>query len=51
MYFRAWYEFQKADIVIPFPQQDVWFKNNLKVEIDKEIVQDMSMKNDNEEDK
>ena len=37
LYFRVWYEFEKQDIVIPFPQQDVWFKNNLKVEIDRAV--------------
>jgi len=51
IYFKAWYEFQQAGVVIPFPQQDVWFKNNLKVEIDKELAQDMRKKTDSEEDK
>lgn len=37
IYFKAWYQFQEAEVVIPFPQQDVWFKNNLKVEIDNDI--------------
>lgn len=37
IYFKAWYEFHEAGIVIPFPQQDVWFKNNLKVEIEKDV--------------
>lgn len=36
IYFNAWYQFEKEGIVIPFPQQDVWFKNNLKVEIEKD---------------
>ena len=35
-YFNAWYELEKAGVVIPFPQRDVWFKNNLKIEVDKE---------------
>lgn len=34
--FKAWYRFKEAGVVIPFPQQDVWFKNNLKVEIEKD---------------
>ena len=38
LYFKAWYEFQEAGIVIPFPQQDVWFKNNLKVKIEKDDI-------------
>ncbi len=50
IYFKVWYEFHEVGVVIPFPQQDVWFKNNLKVEIDKEIVPDMTKKNDKEED-
>ncbi len=40
IYFKTWYELEKAGIVIPFPQQDVWFKNNLKVEIEKELRKD-----------
>ncbi len=35
IYFTAWYDLKEKDITIPFPQNDVWFKNNLKVEIDK----------------
>lgn len=37
IYFKTWYELDKAGVVIPFPQRDVWFKNNLKVEIEKEF--------------
>ncbi len=40
IYFKVWYEFHEAGIVIPFPQQDVWFKNNLKVEIEKDPRED-----------
>ncbi|MEQ9619062.1 MAG: mechanosensitive ion channel [Deltaproteobacteria bacterium] len=40
MYFKVWYELEKAGIVIPFPQRDVWFKNNLQVEIEKEMRKD-----------
>ena len=40
IYFKVWYEFHEAGIVIPFPQQDVWFKNNLKVEIEKNPIED-----------
>ncbi len=37
IYFKSWYELKKAGVVIPFPQRDVWFKNNLKVEIEKDL--------------
>ena len=37
MYFKVWYELEQAGIVIPFPQRDVWFRNDLKVEIEKEL--------------
>ncbi len=40
MYFKVWYELEKAGIVIPFPQRDVWFRNDLKVEIEKELKKD-----------
>ncbi|SMP17492.1 Mechanosensitive ion channel [Desulfurobacterium pacificum] len=32
-YFKAWYKLKEANIEIPFPQNDVWFRNKLKVEI------------------
>lgn len=51
IYFKAWYEFHEAGIVIPFPQQDVWFKNNLKVEIEKDIGENALKQLDKEEDK
>lgn len=35
IYFKAWYELKEAGVEIPFPQQDIWFKNKLKVEVDK----------------
>jgi len=37
VYFKVWYELKEADIVIPFPQRDVWFKNELRVDIEKEM--------------
>ena len=33
-YFKVWYKLKKAGIEIPFPQNDIWFKNSLKVEIE-----------------
>ncbi len=51
IYFKAWYEFHEAGIVIPFPQQDVWFKNNLKVEIEKDIGENAQNQPEKEEDK
>ncbi len=37
IYFRGWYGLKEGGVEIPFPQQDVWFKNKLKVEIDKQV--------------
>jgi len=51
IYFKAWYEFHEAGIVIPFPQQDVWFKNNLKVEIEKDIGENAQKQPEKEENK
>lgn len=46
IYFKAWYELEKAGVVIPFPQRDVWFKNNLKVEIENELGEHFQKKPD-----
>ncbi|WP_457568124.1 mechanosensitive ion channel family protein [Desulfurobacterium sp.] len=34
-YYAVWKELKKAGVEIPFPQNDIWFKNALKVEIEK----------------
>ena len=46
IYFKAWYELEKAGVVIPFPQRDVWFKNNLKIEIENELGEHFQKKPD-----
>ncbi|MEX0999709.1 MAG: hypothetical protein WD000_07095 [Thermodesulfobacteriota bacterium] len=51
IYFKAWYEFHQAGVVIPFPQQDVWFKNNLKVEIEKDLGENLQEQPEIGEDK
>ena len=35
VYTNGWYRLKEANIEIPFPQQDIWFRNNLKVVIEK----------------
>jgi len=33
-YYTAWYKLKENNIEIPFPQNDIWFRNKLRVEID-----------------
>jgi potassium-dependent mechanosensitive channel len=46
IYFKGWDELQHEGIVVPFPQRDVWFKNNLKIELKKEIPEDLGTTED-----
>jgi small-conductance mechanosensitive channel len=36
-----WHKFQEHDIEIPFPQQDVWFRNDLKIADNKENIDEI----------
>ena len=36
VYTNGWYRLKEANIEIPFPQQDIWFRNKLKVVFEKE---------------
>jgi len=36
VYTNGWYRLKEANIEIPFPQQDIWFRNKLKVVFERE---------------
>jgi potassium efflux system protein len=46
IYFKGWYELKNAGIIIPFPQRDVWFKNDLKIELKKEVPDELAATED-----
>ncbi len=46
IYFKGWDELQQEGIVVPFPQRDVWFKNNLQIELKKELSDELATMED-----
>ena len=48
---RVWFKFKEHNIEIPYPQNDIWFRNSLKIEKDvpkKEIINPDPENKDNE---
>ncbi len=37
VYYSAWKRLKEAGIRVPYPQRDLWFKNTLKVEIERDV--------------
>ena len=37
VYYSAWKRLKEVGIQVPYPQRDLWFKNSLKVEIERDV--------------